>query len=228
MKLSLIPAALIVSLAGAAAAIAAPEIAVDRPVYDFGSISQGKKVEHAFVIRNKGDAPLNIKSVRPSCGCTAVSTSSSLIAPGKSGEIKASFDSTTYSGSVQKTVSVDTNDPKVPTYVLSLKGTILEEIRIEPRQLNLGAVKVDTTKSAGITITNKGSRPMKLTGVKSSLPQIAAVVEKKALKPGESGTILVSATPRKGDRLLSGYLSILTDSPSKPEIRVPFYGSPAN
>lgn len=228
MKLTHLPVVLIISLAPAATALAAPETAVDRPTYDFGSISQGKKVEHTFIIRNKGDAPLIIKKVRPSCGCTAVTTSASVIAPGGSGEIRATFDSAHYAGALQKTVAVDTNDPKVPSSTLNLKGTVIEEIGITPKQLNLGQVKIGATQKSSITIANKGNKPLRLAAVKSTLPQIAAVAEKRLLKPGESGTVLISITPRKGDRLLSGYISITTDSPAKPEIQVPVYGSPVN
>jgi len=228
MKLTLTPAAMIICLTQAAAAIAAPQIAVDRPIYDFGSISQGAKVEHTFVIRNKGDAALTIKSVRPSCGCTAATTSASVIAPGKTGEIKASFNSANYSGAVNKTVTVDSNDAKAPSSILNLKGTVIENIQITPKQLNLGQVKIDATKKATVTVSNRGSKPLNLTTVKSTLPQIAATADKKLLKPGESGTLQVSITPRKGDRLLSGYLSIMTDNPAKPEITVPVYGSPVN
>ncbi|MCM2359834.1 MAG: DUF1573 domain-containing protein [Geobacteraceae bacterium] len=228
MKLSLTAALVIISLTWGGAALAAPQVAVDRPTHDFGSIGQGQKVEHTFIIRNRGDAPLTIRKVRPACGCTAVTTSASVIAPGRTGEIKATFDSANYSGPVQKTVSLDTDDPKVPSSLLYLKGTVIEEVRINPRQLNLGQVQVGTTKKASLTVTNKGGKPLKLTAVKSSLPQITAESEKKLLKPGESGTIMVSAAPRKGDRLLSGYLSISTDSPAKREITVPVYGSTVN
>jgi hypothetical protein len=68
---------------------------------------------------------------------------------------------------------------------------------------------------------------LKLTAVKSLSPQIVVVPETKLLKPGESDTIQLSVTPRKGDRLLSGYLTIATDNPSKSEIRVPVYGTAA-
>lgn len=228
MKLTLTMLMTIIIVAGPTGAIAAPEISADRPVYDFGSISQGKKVEHVFIIRNKGNTPLTIKSVRPSCGCTAITTSASVIAPGKSGEIKATFNSANYSGVVNKTVTVDSDDPKVPSSILSLKGTVIEDIQITPKQLNLGQVKIDATKKATVTVSNRGSKPLKLTAVKSTLPQIAPAAEKKLIKPGESVPILISVTPRKGDRLLSGYLSIFTDNPAKPEITVPVYGSPVN
>lgn len=226
MKSTIIPAAL-VFLAQAAAALAAPQIAADRPVYDFGSVSQGTKVEHTFIIRNRGNAPLTIKGVRPSCGCTAVATSATLIAPGKAGEIKTSFNSANYAGAVTKTVSVESNDPKTPSTILTLRGSVVEEVQLAPRQLNLGLLRVGTTQKADISVTNRGKKPLRLTSIKSTMPQVIVAAEKKLLKPGESGTLRVTVTPRRGDRLLSGYISISTNNPTKPEISIPVYGSPA-
>lgn len=39
-------------------------------VHDFGKIPQGKPVHYDFVVENKGTAPLQIKNVQASCGCT--------------------------------------------------------------------------------------------------------------------------------------------------------------
>lgn len=41
-----------------------PKVVVDNPEYDWGSAFAGKTIVHTFVIRNKGDAPLEIKGVR--------------------------------------------------------------------------------------------------------------------------------------------------------------------
>lgn len=37
-----------------------PSIHFPEPSYDFGSISQGDKVSHTFVVQNKGDEPLKL------------------------------------------------------------------------------------------------------------------------------------------------------------------------
>lgn len=37
-----------------------PSIHFPEPSYDFGSIAQGDKVSHTFVVRNKGDEPLKL------------------------------------------------------------------------------------------------------------------------------------------------------------------------
>jgi hypothetical protein len=204
---------------------AAPETAVDQPVFNFGSIPPGKKMEHVFTIRNVGDKPLAIKSVRPSCGCTAVSKTASVIQPGKSGDINSSFDSTNFEGAILKTITVDTNDPKAPTSTLTIKGTVIEEIQISPKQVSLGRVKENGTAKAAIILTNKGNKPLKIASVTSTLAKPEIEADKMLLNPGESTKISVTVRPARGDRLLNGILVIHTDNRVKSEIQVPIYGT---
>ena len=227
-KILSISLAVVISLTRVVTAHAAPVVAADQPNCEFGTISQGEKVERTFIIRNMGNEPLIIKSVTPSCGCVEVTTSASVIAPGTYGEIKATFDSAAYSGAFQKTVAVETNDPTSPSSLLNLNGTIIEKFRVVPEHINLGEVRVDVLHSSHITVTNTGNKPLKLTAITTTPPRIVAVADKKLLPPGESGTITVSVTPRKGDRLVSGIITITTDNPDKPEVKVSLYGSLVN
>lgn len=208
-----------------ASALAAPEIAIEHPHYNFGTIVQGTKVNHTFTLKNAGDTPLLIKQVKPSCGCTAATVSSTTIAPGGKGEIRASFDSKNFYGSVNKGIAVESNDPKMPVSNLSLKGTIIEELEVNPKQLNFGRVKTETSKGLDFTIDNKGKKPVKITGARVSIPQSTVKVAKYTIGPGETTTVTVTVTPRKSDRVISGYVSLTTDYPAKPVISVPFYGS---
>lgn len=227
MKLyPILTAALIIFNCCGNSAHALPQLVVDDPTFNFGIVQQGNKVTHVFTIRNSGDAPLTIQKVRPSCGCTAANSSTPMLNPGKTGEIKITFDSTNFSGKVSKTVFLDTNDPKSPAYTLTLTGSITEEIQIAPRQLNLGKIKIGIPQRATITLTNRADRPLRLISVKAQIPQLAATIRKSHLKTGESGTIDVTVTPRVDDNMLSGYLSIITDNPQKSEIIIPVYASP--
>lgn len=212
-------------LLSSTSASAAPLIQVDHPSYNFGTILQGKKLDYTYIIRNAGDAPLRILHIRPACGCTAANASTPLIQPGKSSEIKVNFNSANFSGTVTKTIAVETNDPKTPIFTLTLTGTISEEIVITPKQLNLGQVKADVTRSFTLTVENRGVKPLKLTSLKTPMPQVTFKSDKTQLKPGDIATFSIAVTPRKEDRMLSGYLSVTTDNPSKPEIMIPVYGS---
>jgi copper(I)-binding protein len=207
-------------------AFATPVIKVEHPVHNFGTITQGNKLDHTFIIRNSGDSPLKIVNIRPACGCTAANATVPLVSPGKSSEVKVTFNSANFFGTVTKTIAVETNDPKTPVYTLTLTGTVAEEIAVNPKQLNLGQVKAGNTKSVSLTLENRGAKTIRIISVKTPMPQVVIRTGKNILKTGESATITVNITPRTEDKMLSGYLSIITDNPTKPEIMVPVYGSP--
>jgi len=76
-----------------------------------------------------------------------------------------------------------------------------------------------------VKVDNNGKRPLILLAVKSSMSQINVKLDKSVIRPRESSTLRVAASPRSSDRMLSGYLSITTDNPAKTEIIVPVYGS---
>jgi len=103
----------------------APVATFNTLAYDFGDINQGDKKEYTFELKNEGKRDLLIRNVRSSCGCTAVSPSKNIIAPGETAPIKVVFDSTGKKGRQSKTVSVITNDPKNSTATLRISTNIL-------------------------------------------------------------------------------------------------------
>lgn len=227
MKCTILSVTVMLSLCLVATAFATPAVHVKEPAFNFGSISEGTKVDHVFTLTNEGDTPLTILQVTSSCGCTAATVSSKTIQPKGTGEIKSTFNSSNFSGNIHKTISVQTNDPKTPTVTLTMKGTVTTTIQLNPKQLNFGQVKPNTPTTLPLTITNMGQKTLKITGVKTPMPQVALKTEKSVLKAGEQTKILVTVTARPEDRILSGYLTITTDNPDKGEIMVPIYGSPA-
>jgi hypothetical protein len=67
-------------------------ITFEETSLDFGSVAHGAVVTSRFKFRNDGTAPLEILSVKASCGCTAAMPSKKRFEPGESGEIEARFD----------------------------------------------------------------------------------------------------------------------------------------
>jgi rhodanese-related sulfurtransferase len=107
-------------------ALGGPKIVVDNPVYDFGEIKEGVIVEHAFVIKNEGDAPLVFtRKPHTSCGCTVAALSKEVLQPGESLKLVATFDSSGFGGRhVRKEIRVYTNDPQNPVTVLAIVGYV--------------------------------------------------------------------------------------------------------
>lgn len=110
----------------AAEVLAAPIIAVDNNVYDFGSALEGSFVTHRFVITNRGDQPLQNLKARSTCGCTTSSLPSTTLAPGASLEVEVTSDTRGYGGqTVVKTLYIESNDPKNPRLTIRLQGQVV-------------------------------------------------------------------------------------------------------
>ena len=45
--------------------VAGPRIIIDRKYFDAGQVKEGQIIEHVFAVRNTGNRPLEIKSLRP-------------------------------------------------------------------------------------------------------------------------------------------------------------------
>lgn len=91
---------------------------------DFGDIVQGAKVEHTFTLTNSGSAPLVISNVAATCGCTVPSWPKDPVAPGKSAEIKVSFNSTGKMGKQNSVVRIYSNASE-PIEKISLISNVL-------------------------------------------------------------------------------------------------------
>lgn len=106
-----------------------PKIVVKPAAYDFGTIQQDSVITTYFVVSNKGAATLKINKVGASCGCTAVISKKDELKPGESTELKVTFDSKDKLGKQSKTIYVETNDPKNPTFNIFLTGIIVEKVK---------------------------------------------------------------------------------------------------
>lgn len=84
----------------------AAKLAFDEKTHDFGDIKQGDKVEYTFKFKNTGTEPVVISNVQTTCGCTATNWTKEPIAPGKTGEVSASFNSAGKMGQQNKVISV--------------------------------------------------------------------------------------------------------------------------
>ena len=86
-----------------------PVITFKENTKDFGDITQGQQVAHTFVLTNTGNQPLIISNVAATCGCTVPSWPKEPVAPGKSAEIKVSFNSAGKVGQQNSVVRIYSN-----------------------------------------------------------------------------------------------------------------------
>ncbi len=101
-------------------------ISAETTKFDFGTIKEADgKVSHTFEISNTGNKPLVITRVIASCGCTTPEWPKEPIAPGKTGNIKVTFNPEGRPGPFSKTISVYSNG-KVGSFIMSIRGEVVE------------------------------------------------------------------------------------------------------
>jgi hypothetical protein len=101
-----------------------PEIKFAEEVFDFGKITQGEKVSHAFTFKNIGKGNLIISGASGSCGCTVPEWPKEPVQPDGEGKINVVFNSEGKSGMQEKTVTVITNCEPA-TRVIRIKTEIV-------------------------------------------------------------------------------------------------------
>lgn len=93
-----------------------------KEAHDFGEIKLKVPVSVEFTFTNTGDAPLIIKEVITSCGCTASDYAKEPIMPGKTSTIKVSYNAAN-PGAFNKTITVKSNDV-TESKTLTIKGVV--------------------------------------------------------------------------------------------------------
>ncbi len=95
------------------------KIVFAKDYHSFGDLSEGETVGCFFKFYNKGNVPLVIHNVKPTCGCVTVSFPEKPIAPGDSSEIEVHFNTKGYYGRQYKLIDINSNTNKNKTIAVS-------------------------------------------------------------------------------------------------------------
>lgn len=97
-------------------------IEIVRENISLGMVKIKTPAKATFQIRNTGEAPLIIKAVEPSCGCTRVKWNRHPVKPGETADISITFESVD-PGKFDKSVTVFCNTP-AEAHTLKFNGTV--------------------------------------------------------------------------------------------------------
>ena len=119
--------------------INAQEFKFEKEIIDYGKIDKGANGERVFVFTNVGDAPLIIKNIQSSCGCTVPKKPEKPIMPGEKGEIKVSYD-TKRVGGFSKMITIYSN-AKIARKVIKIKGYVNNGVSLKKEKSLLDNTK---------------------------------------------------------------------------------------
>ena len=98
-------------------------ISFDKKEYNFGTVKEGEIVKTTFMVTNTGKNDLVITNAQASCGCTVPNWPKKPIAPGKTGEIQVSFNTSGKPNRQSKSITLTTNTEK-GREVLKISGMV--------------------------------------------------------------------------------------------------------
>ena len=141
-----------------------PKITLVEPMKDFGTVPKGQKLDWSFVIKNTGNADLEIKSANPTCGCT-VADFDKLIKAGQSGKITAHVDTTNFSGPISKAVTIQSNDPDTPAAQVTISATVKPYVDAYPAGFVRYTILQGEEQTQTVTLYSEDEAPFEIVDV---------------------------------------------------------------
>ena len=202
----------------------APKVVVPFTSFSFGDVYRGEIISQIFVIRNEGDAELQIKDFKGDCGCT-VTRSDRVIPPGKEGTAELEVQTVSQSGLINKTATLRTNDPEKPAIVFTLIANVLagaplrQGKRIGPLFVSPGAqasmYSLPGKKTMTEFLVTADDAQVKVLRVEGGTKNFVSRVE--VVEPGRSYKIVVESAQIETGGLYADQLRVVTDNPALPE-----------
>lgn len=143
-----------------------PKMQIVEPSFNAGEMYKtNKKIQHDFIVKNIGNADLQIINARPGCGCT-VTQFDKVIAPGAEGKVTASVDISHFKGQIEKGIDLETNDTDQAHARLTIKANIKTVVEIKPADQIRFTVSKGESKKDDYQLTPTYEKPIKITDAK--------------------------------------------------------------
>jgi len=175
-----------------------------------------------IILKNTGKERLLIDHVRPSCGCTAVLLDTNQLEPGQTAKLDVKLNVANKPGSVEKSVSIASNDPVNPNVNLYLKAVVHVDIEVSPYQyFNFNQMKLGEETSSKVKLINHSKMNITFFDISITPDYVKVNLPKElVLKPNEEFEIIASVTPK-----VKGYfgcsLKLKSSHPEYPLIEIP-------
>jgi hypothetical protein len=207
-----------------------PKATAVEPIKDVGNVSKGEKIVNDFLIKNDGDADLQITNVQPACGCT-VAEFDKVIKPGQTGKVHAVVDTTNFNGPIAKGITVFTNDPAAPQIDLTVRAKVEPYISVKPgyaRYIIVQGEQQQGTITQSLWAADNSS--WDITSVQSPFPYLK--VTYREAKPeervpdakGKQWQIEMSLANDAKVGPLSDYVLVNTNHPKQKLVQIPVSG----
>lgn len=229
--LACLPVALSVVVHGAAtpaplsiSAVSRPALAFNQYQVDLGAIQAMPEVRATFVFRNRGSQPVEIQEVSPSCGCLMPRLTKKRYEPGESdGLVVRVQPANEKPGAQEYFVDLKYTDPEPRSVRLTFKLVIPEkQLLVSPKALIFFQFSNQETTQELLVTNARGTSLRILDAVTNSSYVTVRVGEQRQARDGAPQQVIhVTAAGNVPDGRHHGLITVKTDDPDQPELRVP-------
>ncbi len=198
-----------------------PGVVLSETRHDFGEVFEDRQLSHTFVIKNRGDAPVEILKVDPDCACTVPSYDRT-IPPGGQGEITLTLKPYSVMHQFRKETRIFTNDREHAEFSLVLTGTAKPFIEIQPSHIvRLRGAPGDNLQG-WVRFTSHLPGPFKITNYRTNIPD-KIEVNLKAVETDRVYVLEVKNRSRNSGPY-AGLIELTTNSKERPRLIVRVFG----
>lgn len=196
------------------AAVHGPKFVCTNSPFNFGSVWAGARIEQKFLVRNDGDAPLQILQAKPACSCTLVGDYPRIIQPGQTVEFPAVLDTRHKHDQTDVALDITTNE-RLPMHKLELTGFVKNALKLDPIGTNWFYAVKDGPETHKLTLKNGTENPIKLELI--PMPSTSGFdVQLTETQPGREFTAIVTAKGPFKEGSTQEFAQIRTSIPDVP------------
>src|SRR5262249_84421 len=188
---------------------------------DLGDLRAGPPLIRRFPLVNDGTNAIEIAEAKASCGCLKPRLANQVLQPGEEGWVEVEVNTLSQpAGPNAWRVDLKYRDGDRPAQVAVLiTATLSKEITVEPAALT---ISTDQALAHEICVTDLRAKPLTITSVQASLPQLHATLQ-PSCKDADGHAVCIVKLEVAADFPEGRHdevVSLYTDDPAYPELKV--------
>lgn len=209
--------------------------------HDFGVVAKGAQLKYTFKLKNIYKVPMDITSIRVSCGCVTTVPSGApsdnqlpfRLGPNEEGEFEVRMDARRFTGPKLVSIFVTFGPEYISTATLRVSANARQDVVFNPGTVNFGIVQRGQAPTQTLDVEYSGFLDWRITEVvKNASAPFQVTVEEFKRQPvrgnfaGQAGyrfTVTLKADAQPGP--FKQELILKTNDPASPTLAVPVEGT---
>lgn len=187
--------------------------------HNFGHVAHGAKTEFAFELQNTYEEDVHIAEVRSSCGCTTPTISKQTLKTWEKGSIVTTFNTKSFQGQRNSTITVVFDRPFRAEVQLSVAGYIHNDVDFQPGSVMFGDVTQGTAVQQTVAVTYFGRANWNITDVRSANDYLEVELSDAQRQAGRTVyQMTVKLKPNAPAGFINDTLTLVTDDRNIPTV----------